>query len=246
VVRGQAETRQVYETLVNSDQANPVPSTYINFNSQITGNDWYRALPLVAKGDEQHQRQGDQITPTSLKLTWDFSFTPTNILLLPDVSSRDITVVLLMAHSKSGKVYRSAGASQTGAAPDASTGYLKGDQGANTYFDGNQLRSTFSWNKAAWTPILTKKFRLHKPAGVANATQATSYNYGQSQIVRRQFTHTIKKLPKLKYDSTQNGVPQNYAPYWAVGYYYNDGSKPDTSGGILQVSCRTYMSWKDE
>ena len=240
------ETKYVTETLLNpfaEASGSTTPSTYINFNSMInTQNDWYRVLPLVNQGLGAYNRVGDSITPVSLKCTWDLAFSLTS----SDANSRDIVVVMYCLRPKQQLQYPAVTANGQLAANltilDAGNGIVK------TY-NGNQQNSYYPVDTRNFTVVFKKLIRLYKPFGTQNTNTpplAAGASVGAAQqVYRKSFSHTWKKLKKLKYDAAAQ-VPANFGDVWACGYFYTDGSPPDTGGGLLQVGCYSELRYKDE
>lgn len=232
------------------------------WNSIInTGADWYRCIPLVQTGTGEHNRIGDQLQPTRLRL--DFSLHFANA----DASTRDITAILYILTSKKDKSYTSN--SPGGALASNFQQYLEKGDGSTTFFNGK-------WEDSKY-PIANNNFNLVKkfeipllkgsglPNGSGIVTQVpvdVSGNYriidisggvlaGQDGMathersVRVNKTYVFKKLPKFKYSDANSQYPNNFAPVWAVGYYYNDGTAADTTAGMLRVAMTTQMSYKD-
>jgi hypothetical protein len=139
--------------------------------------------------------------------------------------------------------------------------YLDDGQGNNGYMDGTWLKATQPVESDLFTLLHKRIFRLSKASGSSNGAgvigQYDSYGrgmyaIGQRDNIRHSWTH---KLPLLHYDDGQYNsitnpdvaavLPQNTSPVWGVGYYYADGTSPDTTGGILNVSCWTELHFKD-
>ena len=246
VVAKTNETKYVTETILNAfatATGSTTPSTYINFNSMInTQNDWYRVLPLVSQGLGAYNRVGDSITPVSLKCTWDLSFSVTS----SDANSRDITVVIYCLRPKQQKQYPAVTANGQLA---ANLTFLDAGNGVVTQYNGNQQSTYFPVDTRNFTVVFKKLIRLYKPFGTQNTNSpplaAGASVQAAQMVMRTKFSHTWKKLKALRYDATQQ-VPANFGDVWAAGYYYNDGTPPDTAGGLLQVGCYSELRYKDE
>ena len=136
-----------------------------NFNSVIsTQADWYRCLPLVGPGTNSHNRIGDSIVPTKLRL--DFSFRLGRDSL---DYTRDIWVVLYIMTSKNQKAY----AANTGGGQLAQNfqQYLDNGDGASTYFNGVWTDSTKPMYQPNNTLLKKFVFNLMKPSGDTNGQE---------------------------------------------------------------------------
>nr|WAE43172.1 MAG: capsid protein [Cressdnaviricota sp.] len=246
VVSKTEETKYSTEVILNAfptSGAPTTPSVYVNFNSVVSaGTDWYRCAPLInPSGTAAYGRVGDQIEPTSLKTTWDFSFSPTS----SDANSRDITIVMYILRPKQQKQYPVTAANGQ---LTANFNFLDAGNGTLVAYSGNQVQSYMPVDTRNYTLIKKKVMRLYKPFGTQNTNTpplaAGSSTICATQVLRRQFSHTWRKLKPWKYDASGQ-VPTNFGDVWALGYYYNDGSPPDTSGGLLQVGCYSELRYKD-
>lgn len=249
-----AETKYVAETIA-ADNVGTAWNSIIS-----TQNDWYRAVPLVQQGTQQNRRIGDEIQPTKLRLNFSVHF------FNSEASTRDITVVIYLLTSKKNKSYETASAS--GALPAMFQQYLDKGDGSATYFNGNYESSTYPVNHTLFNSIKKFEIPLIKGSGVSNGAGIWSSGRGDlsgtdfdmsgnvvasdvgmathERSVRVNKSYTFKKIPELKYGDASNTYPTNFAPVWAAGYYYNDGTSPDTvSNGILRVSCVSHLWYKD-
>lgn len=247
ILANQTETKMVSELLCSD----------VTFNSVITNpSDWYRAIPQLAQSTAgtSYTREGKNVTPTSLKVHWNFKFA------LGDANTRDIFVVLYCMQPKFQKASRRTDVNNQ--VSFYNSAYLDNGQGANTYFDGTWLTTQYPIEKDLFTLLHKRIFRLSKATGSPNGSgvvgQYDGYGRGMYSVagkdnIRHTWTH---KLPKLNYDDGQYNsitnpdvaavLPQNTSPVWGVGYYYADGTAADTAGGILKVSCWTEMHFKDD
>jgi len=257
VMNRNTETKYVRETIVSEGN--------VVWNSQIAGSaDWYRALPLVSRGSNSNQRVGDKIQPKSLKVNWTFRFDKN------DQNTRDIFVVLYLLSSKSNKDYNTN--NNSGALPSNFNQYLDNGNDTTTYFSGTWADSQKPVNRENFTVHTKKIINLIKPTGLANGSgvvgpalldasgniqtdlsgnpvylaAGSDGMYSHERSVRKSFSYTFKSLPKnFLYSDVSLSRPANFAPVWAVGYYYADGSSPDTAAGLLYAACETHLYYKD-
>lgn len=243
IVNRQSETKYAAEMVLDAWSSPQVPSTYVNFNSGIQNlTDWYRCLPLIPTGDNSNQRIGSKITPTQVKVHLNFKFDPTN----SDSNARDITVVVYCGHPKSVQAYSASTANSVWPAGTSTNTYLDKGNNSETFFSGRWT----DWVMKPATDNFTMKFkrsvRLYKPAGTQNTNSGLTSVTSAPQCYNASTTLVFKNTPTLRYTNSAADVPNNFAHCFAVGYYYNDGSNPDTGGGLLKVSARLEMFYKDD
>jgi len=234
IISRNLETKYVRETIASE------PAT-VMWNSVISGSaDWYRCLPLVARGGQSHQRIGDHIEPTSLTMNWSFRFAT------EDENTRDIFIVLYVLQSKSNKDYLTNNAG--GALSANFDQYLDNGNDTTTYFNGTWVDSQKPINKENFTLIHKRIIPLIKGSGVPNGSgvvPSARGMYTHERSVRASCSYTIKNLPRFLYSDVSLARPSNYAPVWAVGYYYGDGTAADTGTGILDVAMDAHLYFKD-
>lgn len=216
------------------------------FNSVIsTAADWYRCLPLVGQGANTHQRVGDSLTPTKLRLDFTFLFGRDSLDY-----TRDIWVVLYIMTSKNQKAYATNAAN--GQLAQNFQQYLDNGDGSSTYFQGTFADSTKPMFQPNNTQIKKITFNLMKASGDTNGQGVVPTAgggggmYAHERQIRVNKSYVFKTVPKLKYQDSSTQLPGNYAPMWACGYYYGDGTAADQPGpGILNVGCRAHLFFKD-
>lgn len=237
-IAGQTEeTKYVAETLRDGNLA-------INFNSTINGSsDWYRAIPLVANGTGSQQRVGDKLRPVKCKLHFNLRFTPDDDL------TRDIYATVYVLNSKANKFYANEGANPTNWV--GLTEFLDAGDGTKTIYPGTWLGSTFPINKEMFSLVKKKTVHLNKPSGGSDAAgvigQFDGNGKGMYSVghLHSSFTVDITCPTLFRYQDSVDKIPNNFAPVWAIGYYYSDGTLPDTTTGLLSADVRTEMYYKD-
>lgn len=248
--------QKVIDRSVEHKMVSETMASNVIFNSVITNpSDWYRAIPQLAQSTAgtSYTRQGKNVTPTSLKVHWNFAFATS------DASTRDIFVVLYVVQPKFQKASRRTDVNNQ--VSFYNSAYLDNGQGTNTNFAGTWETSQYPIEKDLFTLLHKKVIRLSKASGSSNGSgvvgQYDGYGRGMYAIGHRDcVTHVWSHhLPRLNYDDGQYNsitnpdvaavLPQNVSPVWGVGYYYADGTAADTAGGILKVSCWTEMHFKD-
>lgn len=230
--------RYVAEQILNSRDGG-----YVNFNSTIdSAADWYRCLPVIAQGTRSDQRTANRLKPVSTKLHFEFRFSTT------DVQSRDIYVVMYILNPKFQKEYPSASVNSVLTSKYAE--YLKLGNDTVVPFMGTWVNSTLPVQTNDFSVIKKKIIHLDQSSGDPNGTGVIGEYSGSGlgkYSVSGSFHKTLTvnlKVPTLRYSKNNDTIPNNYAPVWACGYYYANGTAPDTGGGLLAVSCRSEMTFK--
>jgi len=248
--------QKVIDRSIEHKMVSETMTSNVIFNSVITDpGDWYRCIPQLAQSTAgtSYTRQGKNVSPTSLKVHWNFAFATS------DASTRDIFVVLYVVQPKFQKASRRTDVNNQ--VSFYNSAYLDNGQGTNTNFAGTWETSQYPVEKDLFTLLHKKVIRLSKASGSSNGSgvvgQYDGYGRGMYAIGHRDcITHVWSHhLPRLNYDDGQYNsitnpdvaavLPQNVSPVWGVGYYYADGTAADTTGGILKVSCWTEMHFKD-
>lgn len=232
VMNANDETKYVTETIVEEANFN----SGIGSSNPLVPNEMYRCIPLLYQAGGalggSYNRIGKQIQPIACKVNFRFNFDSR------DNNSREIKVVLYMLDGKSNRNY----ATQQPATAFPTT-ILDDGGGNNVRFQGTYLQSKYPIDKDNWRILHKRTFTLSKGMGKLNDnTIATS----QGRYLTHSLTLNVKMPKTLKYDETIT-YPANYAPVWAVGYYYADDTAPDLdlTSGCLHVSARTHLWFKD-
>jgi len=226
------ETKYVTETLVEEANFN----SGIGSTNPLVPNEMYRCIPLLYQAGGalggSYNRIGKQVQPVACKVNFRFNFDSR------DNNAREIRVVLYMLDGKSERNY----GTQT-AATALPTTFLDDGNGNNVRFQGKYLESKYPIDKDNWRIIHKRTFTLSKGMGTLNNnTIATS----QGKYHTKEITLNVKMPKLLNYDETIT-YPANYAPVWAVGYYYADDTAPDLdlTSGCLHVTARSHLWFKD-
>ena len=243
MMKRNSETRYKAQFVNDCD---PSQGTYSNWNSLIGSSDMYSCIPDVSiGGDTTIARQGAQITPTRLRVDWNFAFTA------GDAYARDMEVHLYLLTSKQVKGFSQNGGGQVTYSDGSPTTpqtpfFLDSGLGGPALFDATFVCTKFPVYKDRYTLLKHKVFRLSKPIGQVGYNSASSglISVGGMKM-EHSFSYTFKKLPVFKYDE-QGTQPNNFAPFWCVGYRNLGSQAPDTTGGNLQVTCRPHLWWKDD
>jgi len=222
------------------------PNTYSSFNSIISGATQFScAMPTLQLGTNAYTRIGDLIQPTSLKVALD-------VRIKGGTSSTgnpvDLTVVLYYGYCKKYKNWNDVNTnSATLANQLLSTGGISALTSVDTQpFAGLQSDSHLPVNSTIWK-LKKKTVRLFKCPGYLNGATSPGLLAGPSKYNHTFFLDYTDMLPaKLKYEDG-DPLPENFAPVWSMGYYYNDATAPNTTAGsgILEFKTNNMLYFKD-
>lgn len=196
------------------------------------------AIPLLTQGVGDFQRVGNMINPTSLKVTLKFGFNPV------DVDTHSCYVVVYYGVSRDTKTWAA------GNNPMGTANFLDNGDGTSVPFSG----IVTALNK----PIDNKQFimkrivfPLSKTEGLQSgylnpAAQKDNYATSNGRSTKT-LTLTFKPPKTLRYNLAADTYPQNYAPFYAVGFCNADSSALDLPGDreLIWCSSRVHMTYKD-
>jgi len=250
--RSKKDITKLIKKVTNAQQEVKYVGQYIEngviHNSVInTAADWYRMLPLISQGPDVHERVGNVVSPVRATTHFRLSFQENDTT---DPNSRDIYCVLYILKPRFQKAYASTGAAGQLSAFYAA--YLDNGQGGDTAFNGTWGTVPFPVNKDGFVVAAKKIFHIYKPCGLQNSNVV--FDPARSQVggvlssspaVQHTWTYTCKP-GKLRYDNHTQTLPTNYSTMYAIGYYYADGTSPDTGTGVLKVDSWTDLWYRDD
>jgi len=214
-------------------------SGFTGFSSAITSTaEIMCCLPALRGGVANHQRIGNKVHPTSLTVTLDLTAT------FPDASrSVDKTVHIFLMTCKAVKSLDNFSAIPI-------TTFLDNGQGAITDFDGTVMKSFYPVDRSQFTLLKHKKIRLCKGFGlIVDSTVNTSVAVTDSVVTPSQSYKRIKMrvpVPKtLLYDTSSSNYPQNFAPFFVIGYTNNVGTDTAPNGIDVMVQGNSELYYKD-
>lgn len=235
IVRRSEETKYV-ATDVNSAGApngpnwNPTPNM-VNINSIKP------AVPILLQGVGDYQRIGQRIAPVSLKVTLNIGLNP------QDLSANSLIGCIWYGTAKNGGSWANAN-------PLPTTAVLDNGDGTDVAWAGlrNQLNLPFDRTLVSLKRIV---FRLSKTSGIQNsdnggpATPAGNYSTANG-LSEKSFVLRFKPPKQLVYNLIADTYPQNYAPFYYIGFCHADGSNYTAQDNeLVNVSSRVHMRFKD-
>lgn len=202
----------------------------VTHNSAIGSADCYPLLTSITQGVAATERIGDRITPKSLTVHGVLSINPeqgTNDL-------GDFYARIIIATQKDIKV-------STAVTGHVDTGALLrpafGAPNDQVPFVGNTMELNYPINKDKFHVYLDKVVRFKMTKSLSQDTWG-NYSY--------RWSYTFKKLPaSFTFDEGNGDVPNNFAPFIAVGYAYSDGKSPDTIQLKLIHNCYSRLTFED-
>lgn len=217
----------------------PSESALVNFNSIISSTgDYLQVIPNMTTGDEENQRQGDEITVKNLSVKGYLRFIPA--VVASDVKFSQVGVRLMCLSLKKTSSWDLV----TGSATPLNSLLKRG--GTTVGFSG-QLSDLFN-------PVNTDLFTVHgnKVFYMTQNNNSFATNVGYWSVdIKDQikfFNFNIKmKNKKLKYDDDTNSglLPTNSAPFLVVGYVYLNGNVPDTVVSNLGMYYQSVLRYED-
>lgn len=211
-------------------------------------------LPNVAEGVADNERIGEQITPTSLRISGLVKVSLTN---LTTPAPTDVyAVVYVLTH----KVYKSYEALLGSPAVPPATGFVGGNNFSQLLKNGENATINFTGNWwAARQPVadqyynvIAKKIIRLRFAGLytsggQSVSIANSHDYQANWSVTLNKRHLPAhlKYPESTVTGAFNNAPQNFAPFMCVGYYNADGTNTASPQAIIESTYVSTLNYKD-
>jgi len=214
----------------------------VGFNSAIGS--WAEAYPILppiapnATGAGQtFARIGTQITPISSKLT---------ITVAPTAVNRTMSmqVDIYVCTRKQNKFFPT-----LASLPGALQLFMTGTTGAQTQaYDGALVSTYLRQNRNEFTILKHKRVVLLANVGIPNAdtTAGNAPNVATNAAAHR-MVFKLKAPKTLKYDETSGTAtyPNNWAPFFVLGYSKLDGSAPDVVNQNVLATWSSSLTFKD-
>lgn len=184
----------------------------------------YTACPALTIGDQGYQRTGQQVNPVRHSVTLDVEFNN----LRQDITGGgglDACAWDLTCHIWYGYVrrYKSQADVQSVASAIANVMYEDGD-GTSSAFGGGPHDALKKIN-TDMIMVKRKSFRMFRPFGAQNqATLAGGLTTYFPQLIKKRVKLVYKPPKVLRYDEAAID-PENYAPFFIIGYEHNDGTQ---------------------
>jgi len=213
-------------------------------------------LPNVAEGVADNERIGEQISPTSLRISGVVKVSNSILTMNPPPACDVYAVIYVLTH----KTYKSYEALLGSPAVPPATGFVGGNNFNQLLKNGEQATTNFSGNFwAAHQPIadqyynvLAKKIIRLRWAGLYTSSggsvsiaNAHDFQANWSVNLNKKHMPAHLKYPEATVTGAFNNAPQNFAPFLAVGYYNADGTNTTTAQVQIELSYVSVLNYKD-
>lgn len=233
-----AETKYVMNDCVNGTGLSTL-TNFTAFSSGITSvTEIYPAIPQLAQGVDNFQRIGDKIVPKSI-------FVDMNIVVknTSDAFSSDKIVHVFLLTSKAVKDLANYTAIPIGQLLD----YGNGTSGG---FDGTTGAAMYPVQKKSFTVLRHWKKRM--TTGFGHPFGSTGTNAGSTDSVITPAASwaslrlKVKAPGSLNYALASSTYPENFAPFFVVGWVRADSAGNSAPSFInTYVQAKTGMYYKD-
>jgi len=196
---------------------------FTNFTSGITStNEIYGLIPAVRQGDDDFERIGNAIQPTSLTVKVN--------LALSTTQTQSVYADVYFLTSKTVKDFTLTNAILTG-------NLLNLGDGTNVPYDGTSYTAMLPINKSEFTVLAHKRYLLQKASNDPNtALSGTGSPATNTFAYTKSFSQKIKLPGKLTYEDATRIHPSNTFPFMVVGFCASD-----TNGNLAPTSARVYV-----
>lgn len=229
VINSQAEVKYVSVALGIS-----------NFNSAINGSgDIQPIFPPMAQGVKDRERIGSKVNMKYLKFNISISQAPYSLTTDLD---RPVLVRLLVLQYKRCKY--SPDFAGTSIVNDVNNSLLQQDQSAPAQpYDGTINKALFPLNTDLFTKLHDISFPLLPNELNDNVTNTQTTALGKNFKIMRLM---IAGPKQLVYGEDNNLYPNNFAPFFCLGYSYPDGSVADVLNRGIVVTWESRLAYTDE
>jgi len=227
--------KEISKTLELKFTSSGTQATLPTFNSIISSYaECYPCVPQVVPGLTSWTRQGNQITPSKLELVINVGLTSVN---------RSIAIRAHVFVMSLKKINRFTEILSLGGQPLL----FNNGNGSTVGYDGLPTTPLLKWNFEQFTLHHHKSVVLLANVGLPNqdTTAGNAPNVSPSAITK-QFRFRMKPPKKLLFDENgAYGYPNNYAPFFAIGYEKLDGTPPDTTNQNVTASWANNLWYYD-
>lgn len=236
VVSRQEETKYVANAYDATGAV--LPNLWYSQGNITAVGDYNPALPKLTQGEDDFQRIGNKIRPTSVAVSLKIGI---NAL---DLSANSLIGVIYYGTSRTEKTWQNNNPIQTVAILD------NGD-GTNSSFNGVRYDLTKPLDKKLVTARRIT-FRLSKTGGIQNSDNGVATtqpgNFSTSNgLSEKSFMLRFRAPKSLSYQQAASTYPTNYAPWYAIGFCHADGS-PLTAHdqqNLVNINSKCHMYFKD-
>lgn len=197
-------------------------------NSAIGTPDMYPVIQLIPQGDASYNREGARISPKSLVVRGSVNL----LSVASQPNNTPLYVRMIIAAQKDVKV-----STQTNIQCDAAHLLRPANVGADQVaFSGTLLQLNYPVNDLKFRTFMDKVVKLTPVTDGSVETRGTqSYRF-------------VKRIscPKyLTFDTGNGDSPNNFAPFFCVGYAYQDGTAPDVVATRIVSQVSSILTFED-
>lgn len=185
----------------------------------------FTALPQLGEGSTSYERDGLKVTPVKHRTELLFGFNQRSLLIPPGGANPvpiaqagwDVTVHIWYGYIKRFK-------NVTDVLDDAPTilnNMFDGIETIRQRFTGTVIDTNLELNKE-FVGMKHKKIRLYKNAGLANVGDATSPSLSTPMSEAKKVVLAWSPPASMLFNTEGDLFPENYAPFYVVGYHHND------------------------
>lgn len=237
--RTKATIAKLVDAVINRRSETKFISTKVQVNvlhnSGIAFADVSRVLPRVPQGEQEWERLGDSIKPSSLIVRGLVSMNRTAA-----VDNRVLLVRVCLLSAKNLKCFTDF---TSGNLPINRLLRVNDETGTETIaYTGDPNDVNYKINKELFTVHMDKTYRI---ASIQSPAPTIPGSLEQNPDSYFRFQKTIECPATLKYDDSKGTDPTNFAPFFVIGYSFADGTGPDTVGTRIIANVTSTLSYKD-
>ncbi|UAU47034.1 VP2 [Chicken proventriculitis-associated circular virus 28] len=233
ITNGHQETKYRAHTLTNASGSSNI-GVFTGFTSGITGTgEIYSLIPTLNQGDGSFQRQGVVVFPKKLRVHLNICSTQNNL------KNADYMVYAFFLECPQVKDFANSSAIPI-------TSLMDDGAGSHTTFDGKSQTSLYTVNRQAFRVIrvLKKRILYNVPIGPSAGQAAVAQDPSQDH---HSVSLDIPVPKKFVYNTESSAYPNNYAPFFCLGFIDNTWNGDTAPGATesVQVQARSELWYKD-
>lgn len=236
--RTKATISRLVDNIINRKSETKFVSTKtqdnVPHNGGITFPDVARICPRIGQGEQEWERLGDSIRPSSLVvrgvISMNRNYAPDNRVLLCRVFILSAKNVKCFTDFTSGNI------------PLTRLLRVNDEFGTQAQaYSGAPLDPTYDVNKELFNVHMDRTYRIAPSAQPGEGAKGVEENPASCAV----FTKVIPTPKVLKYDDAKGTDPTNFAPFMVVGYSFADGTGADLVNTRIITNVSSTLMFKD-